>query len=111
VKQLAFDGSSFLIDDETANLLMDYAAVLVQHNTGDAVDVHALSLNGDDVDVKFVISTGVPLMAESSKIDLPVPENIEAIAYMTAAIDRLTHRPVAVATDEPVQSGFDPYDL
>jgi hypothetical protein len=43
----------------------------VQHGTGDAVDAHALSLNGEELAVTFVLSTGVSLMAESTKIDLP----------------------------------------
>lgn len=111
MKQIAFDGRSFLLDDETAHLLLEYAAALIQHGTGDAVDMQALSMNGDEIDVRFLVSAGVSLMAESSRSDLTAPENGTAIASMRAAIDRLTAPPAAMASHETMYDSFDAYDL
>ena len=111
MKQLMFADKALLVDDVTADLLVEYAAILVQHGTGDSVDLHALSMNGDELEVKFLLSAGAPLMTETSRMDLPVPTNDEACDYMRAGILRLQTRPTAHPSHEPIMEEFDPYEI
>ena len=110
MKQLLFAGNAFLLDGETADLLVEYSATVIRMGTADAVEINALSPNGDEVTVNFLLSAGMPLMAESSRIDLPVPENSSALTYMRTAMARLTARPSAIAADEPLFDDFDAFE-
>jgi hypothetical protein len=91
MKHLTFADKSLLLDDETADALVEYAALLVQHDSADTVDVHAFGADGDEVDAKLLLSSGAPIMVETSQTSLPDPDNREALAYIRSASARLSH--------------------
>lgn len=94
MKHLTFTDKSMLIDDATADALLEYAALLVQHNTGDTVDIHAFSSDGDEVEAKLLLSAGAPIMVESTHTSLPEPDNAEALEYIRTAMTSLVERPI-----------------
>jgi hypothetical protein len=100
MKHMTFAEKSLLLDDETADALVEYAALLVQHNTGDTVDVHAFGADGDEVDAKLLLSSGAPIMAETSQTSLPDPDNSAALEYIRLASARLAH-PVGLPMEGP----------
>ena len=100
MKHVTFTDKSLLIDDVTADLLIEYAALLVTHGVADSVEVHAFSSDGDEVEAKFLLSAGAPLMAESSHTSMNEPSNDEAIAYMRERMAALSARPNALPTDD-----------
>lgn len=103
MKHLTFADKSLLIDDATADALIEYAALLVQHDTADSVDVHAFGADGDEVEAKLLLSAGAPLMAETSQTSLPEPDNHNVLTYIRAAIGRLS--PTASPEDLDMESG------
>jgi hypothetical protein len=80
MKHITYGDKSLLIGDEAADVLLEYAAVLGQHNTADDMVVHALGSDGDDVDATFLLGQGAPLMAETSTTRTPEPDNIDDFA-------------------------------
>ena len=115
MKHVTFTDKSLLLDDVTADLLIEYAALLVTHGMADAVEVHAFSSDGDEVEAKFLLSAGAPLMAESSHTTMSEPSNEEAIGYMRERVSALSAHPNALPTDDDDgathSAAFDSLDL
>lgn len=78
---------SLLVGDEAAGLLMRYAALLAQINRGDSLDLSAIGVDGEQVHVTFLLNSGTVLLAETSRSDLPEPDNSHAIRYMRGELD------------------------
>ncbi len=93
---------SLLVGNEAADLLMQYAALLAQISRGDAINVSAIGVDGELVEVTFLLNSGTVLLAESSTSGLPEPDNAAVITYMRGQLD--SYGPVAGATgDSPVE--------
>lgn len=73
---------SLLIGDETAELLLTYAAVMAQRGGGDHVHVKACDKVGEETVAHIVLSGGSTLVAESMRSPLPEPDNSELIRYI-----------------------------
>lgn len=100
MKHVTFSDKSLLVDDVTADLLIEYAALLARHDIADSVNVHAFSSDGDEVEAKFLLSAGAPLMAETAHTSINEPDNEQAIAYMREHMQALSARPNALPIDE-----------
>lgn len=103
MKHLTFLENTLLLDDEAANLLIAYAAALLNAGKADALDVHVVDSTGRPSDVRLLVPAGAPLMAQDAESIFPEPDNAAAIEYMSARIRALTTR-VAVSpehSDEP----------
>jgi hypothetical protein len=98
MKHITYAEKSLLLGDDAADALIAYAAVLATHGRGDSVTLRALSSDGDEVDATFLLTTGAPLMAETSTTRLPEPENADAVARMRTEIGRME-------SPEPVTAG------
>jgi hypothetical protein len=98
MKHLTVESKDLLIGDEVADLLTEYAAIVAQEGISDRVQLHALSGDGDEVQVMLVLSAGTTIIAESSHNAFPEPDNGEATAYLRKRIKELTSPP-------PVQPG------
>lgn len=103
MKHVTFTDKSLLVDDVTADLLIEYAALLVIHGLADAVEVHAYSSDGDEVEAKFLLSAGAPLMAETTHTSITDPQNDEAIDYMRGRMEALSARPNALPAEQEDQ--------
>ena len=97
MKHLTYADKSLLVGDEVADLLLQYAARLASSGVADAVEVHAISSDGDEVSATFLLGEGAPLMVESTTSTLPEPDNGEAIQHVTDGLSRLT--PTAIESE------------
>jgi hypothetical protein len=105
MKHLTVESKDLLIGDEAADALTEYAALVAKQGTGDRVDIHAFSSDGDEVVATIVLSGGTTLLVETAHNTLPEPDNTEAIAYMHGKIRE-------AASPPPVQpdSDFEAYE-
>ncbi len=74
---------SLLIGDDAATTLLRYAALVGKLNTSDVVDLRAYGADGELVEASFLLNSGTVMMVESSRSELPEPDNGEAVQYMT----------------------------
>jgi hypothetical protein len=88
---------SLLVGDEAAELLLQYAALLAQISRGDSVTLRAIGVDGEEVEVGFLLNSGTVLLIESSTSRLPEPENLDAVEYMRGRL-----RSFDAHGDEPV---------
>jgi hypothetical protein len=99
MKHLTVESKDLLIGDEAADLLTQYAAVVADHGLGDRVLLHALSSDGDAVEVMVVLSAGTTIIAETSHNTFPEPDNGESIAYLRKRIKEVTSPPPVQPAD------------
>jgi hypothetical protein len=110
MKHVTFADKSLLVDDETADLLLEYAAALARSGDADAVDIHAFSSDGDEVTATLLLDAGAPLMSETTNSSLTEPDNEPAQTYMRQQLARLS--PVAINPDDgKVLVNYDDLDL
>jgi hypothetical protein len=107
MKHITFGDKSSLSGDEIADLLLKYAALLTREASGDAVDVAAISSDGDEVTASFLLGPGVTMMAETTHNTLPEPDNTAAIGYVKEAMMRALVHPTAVPGDVDHLTGYD----
>lgn len=89
VKHLIFANKSLLLDDDSADLLAEYAAALGDNDSADSVEVRALGPDGNEVDVTFVLNSRSELVVESTNTSVEPPRNSAAVEYMRSALERL----------------------
>ena len=103
MKHLTMADKSLLVDDKTADLRLEYAALLGQNDSADTVVVNAYGDDGDPVAVTFLLNGGVSLLAETSESTVPEPENADAIRYMEGKIQLIQSPPQAQPMAQPDQ--------
>ena len=107
MKHMTFADKSLLIGDDTANILLEYAAVLADKAKADNVTVNAISADGDDVVATILLDAGAPLMTETSTTKVSEPDNSAVIDYMRTRIDALTAPPAALPDSPSNYTDFD----
>lgn len=97
VKRISFADRTILIDDETSDCLIEYAALLGAEQSADTVRICGIGIgqDGDDVEADFVLNAASNLIAESTHSALQPPANPEAISYMREMINLLRVGPRA----------------
>jgi hypothetical protein len=114
MKHVTYAQKSLLVGDAMADVLLEYAAQLACDGHAAAVDVRAISGDGDEVMATFLVGSGAPLMAETSTTTLPEPDNAELVDRLQADIAR-RHRPAEIQPEETrsvsgsESFGWDPY--
>jgi hypothetical protein len=88
---------SLLMGDDVADALLAYAALLADTGSADNVEVRGVGVDGEEVVATFVLGNGIDLMAESTRSQLPEPDNRQALAYIR---DR-SHAITSVETHVP----------
>jgi hypothetical protein len=88
MKHITFASKSLFVDDDAADTLLEYAALLAQSGDADTVELNAINADGNEVVATFLLDSGSPLMAETTTSSLEPPENDEAVAYMRTEIGR-----------------------
>jgi orotidine-5'-phosphate decarboxylase len=110
MKHVTFADKSLLVDDETADTMLQYAAALARNGGADAVDIHAYSSDGDEVIATLLLDAGAQIMAETSSTSLPGPDNTEALSYMREQLARLS--PIAATpVDHKSLGSYEDLDL
>jgi len=93
MKHVTIESKDLLLGDEAADVLTEYAALVAREGTGDRVELHAISGDGDDVLVTVVLSAGTTLLTETAHNSMPEPDNAKALAYMREKIGQATSPP------------------
>ncbi|MCU1440994.1 MAG: hypothetical protein JWP85_1991 [Rhodoglobus sp.] len=95
VKQITYSDSSWLVGDDAADAIIEYAVLLARIESADSVRVAALGANGREQDVTFLIGPATMMTAETTESGLAEPDNSEAIADMHRRMGRITSPPHA----------------
>jgi hypothetical protein len=86
MKHVRFADKDFLVGNDIADAILEYAAVLGEMRSADSIDIVAVGPDGDEVEATLFLSTGVPLVAETTTSRLPEPDNAETLAYIEARL-------------------------
>lgn len=97
MKHITYSDKSVLVGDEAAETLVDYAAMIAKIGSADAITLAAIGVDGDTIEATFLLTQGTILMAETTTLTAPEPDNSHAIQYMN---DRL----YAILSPTQVQS-------
>jgi hypothetical protein len=106
MKHVLFADKSLLLSDAAAQTLIEYGAMLGRVRSADAVELQAITTEGDTVAVSFLLNGGSALVIETARSELSEPDNDDAIAYMRGRIDAYSYSPQpsdgpAEPVDEP----------
>jgi hypothetical protein len=82
VIHLKIADKNLLVSDRTADLLVDYAALLGRIRSADSVTLTAIGIDGSIVDATLLLNSGTVLVAETTNSPLPEPDNTGADTYM-----------------------------
>jgi hypothetical protein len=111
VKHLTFADKSLLVDDDTADMLLEYAALLAGSGDADNVTINALSSDGDEVEATLLLDAGAPLMIETSRLSLPEPDNAEVLTYMREQMIRRSSPPPVSPADQHMPESYEELEL
>ncbi|MHA7987383.1 hypothetical protein ACX9R5_16425 [Rathayibacter sp. CAU 1779] len=89
MKELIFCGTPVLIGDEAADTLVAYAATLNRVGRSDNVELRALTTEGHDISVRYLLNSAATLMTQSTTMAALEPNNRQSVRYMKAAQHRL----------------------
>lgn len=78
---------SLLIGDEVASLLVQYAVLVAKSGSADAVQLHAVGVDGEEVIATLLLNGGTVLIAESTGSSLPEPDNGALADYLRSKLD------------------------
>lgn len=95
MKHVIYAENSLLMGDEVVELMMEYAVLLANQGTADAVDVNAIGTNGDAVIATFLIGPATIMVAETSRSVQEEPENAAAVSYLQGKIGLIKEPPQA----------------
>lgn len=101
MKHVTYADKSHLIDDDSAEWLMEYARALGSAHMTDVVTLRAIGMDGNEVDATFLLNASTELMMQSAHNSLPMPSNVEAIGYMQERTRLIVAPPPARPVDEP----------
>lgn len=107
VKRISFADRTILIDDETSDCLVEYAALLGAEQSADTVRICGIGQDGDDIEADLVLNAASNLVAESTHSSLEPPTNPEANEYMRARMKLLRDGPAMKSG----QTGDIPLDI
>ncbi|RWZ59505.1 hypothetical protein ELQ92_11740 [Labedella populi] len=104
MKHVTYAQKSLLMGDDMADALLAYAALLADAGSADSVQVKSLGIDGEEVVATFVLGNGIDLMAETTRSQLPEPDNSATLQYIrdrSEAVNNVeTHVPVAATPSD-----------
>ena len=107
MKHVTIGEKSLLMDDETADTLLEYARLIGDASAADTVTVNAIGPDGNTIEVGILLNTSTNLIVESTNTEVVPPDNSAVVREMRDRIDAIL-RP---ATARPDESWSDPdYD-
>ena len=102
MKHVTYAEKAVFLDDESADWLMEYARALALAGSTDSITLHAISLDGNEVDATFLLNSSTALMTLTTRNALDVPTNDEAVGYMQEQTRRIVSPPPARMVDDPL---------
>jgi hypothetical protein len=102
MKHIMFADKSLLVDDEAADLLIEFASMLANSMRSDTVTLAAIGQDGEEVEVSFLLDSGTNLVIQTTSSTLPPPDNSSAISHMRERIE--ANRNPSVVAPEPFEA-------
>jgi hypothetical protein len=99
MKHISFADKTLFVNDDAADLLVEYAALLGAEQSADSVRLRAIGQDGNEVEVDLVLNAATNLASESTNSSAEAPQNDEAVEYMTGKIKAIRNPP-AVSPEE-----------
>lgn len=111
MKHVTYADKSLLLDDETADLLIEYAVVLGAAGRTDSVVAQAMDMSGHDVEATFILNAGTEMMTESARTSVEPLDNSAAVRYLREHIDRVRFPPETQPEQDraPAGGGMEPF--
>ncbi|MBW9110006.1 hypothetical protein JNB63_04275 [Microbacterium trichothecenolyticum] len=107
MKHVSYADKTVFLDDETADVLLEYAGLLAAQQSGDTVTVRAIGQDGNEVEATFVLNMATNMVAESTDSDVAPPSNEVAVEYMQEKISLIRTPPPAQPLDDAaIPSGW-----
>ena len=82
MKNLVYGEVQFLVDDESADAIVDYAVLMAKTGSADSVTLYVIGPDGNREQTKFAIGPASMVSAETTRSELEQPDNSAAIEYM-----------------------------
>ena len=95
MQHITYAEKTLFVDDESAEALTEYAALLGSVQLADTVRLTAIGEDGNEVEATFVLNSGTSIMAETTNSALEPPTNESAVAYMRARMEAIRYTPQA----------------
>ena len=95
MKHVMYAEKSLLMDDDSAQALIDYAGAIAATGGGDTVNMIAVGDDGNQVDVVFLLNSGTELVVESASSAMEAPGNADVVAELRRKTDVLRNPPAA----------------
>lgn len=111
MKHITYGDKTIFLTDESADTLLEYAAVLADQSRADTVELKAVGPDGNEVTVSILLDAGASLMAESTNSTMTPPENAEAIRYMRERTINLSSPPSVRPEDESMPANYEDLDF
>lgn len=108
MKHVMYAEKSLLMDDESADALIDYAAAVAASGGGDTVRLHAVGDDGNEVTVTFLLNSATVLIVETATAKIVTLDNDETVSAIHRKIQRLRNPPPA-SSETP--DGVPDYDF
>jgi hypothetical protein len=108
MKHVMYAEKSLLMDDASADALIEYAAALAEISGGDTVRLWAVGDDGNEVEVSFLLNSATVLIVESASANLNVRANDDAVSHMRHKAEQIRNPPPA-QTQKP--SDIPDYDF
>jgi hypothetical protein len=89
MKHVMYAEKSLLMDDASAEALIDYAAALADSGGADTVRLRAVGEDGNEVEAAFLLNSATVLIIESASAVLDIVPNDDAVAFMRRRTDQL----------------------
>ncbi len=112
MKQLYYGQAKFLVGDEVADTLLEYAAALAQHSSADTLVIRVLGPDGNEESTELLLTQSTMMTAVSTRSQLQEPDNIAAIVTMRERMSALApmHQRVVADDQPPPQQFYDEWD-
>ena len=100
MKHISYADKTLFLDDDTADVLLEYAGLVAAQQGGDTVTVRAIGQDGNEVDATFVLNAATNMVAESTNSVVTPPSNDVPVEYMREKISLIRNPPPARPLDE-----------
>ncbi len=99
MKRIIYDGNTWLVGDEAAEVLVEYAVLLAKEESADSVDVAAYDRSGQPQNITLLIGPATMMTIESSSSLLEPPDNADPVARVRERMRQVTSPPRALPGD------------
>lgn len=111
MKHITYGDKTVFLNDDAADILLEYASVLADKGRADTVELQAMGPDGNEVTVTFLLDSGATLMSESTNASITLPENREGIRYMREKVMQLSSPPPVRPDDETMPQNYEDLDF